>query len=355
MRLRSYISSLVALLAAFALSSCAVHEWPDDKPFDVDLTLHLRYKTSMPVYDIIHVSSTRQNGENVDYDVRYTIEFYECDKEGDYDERRPAFRRVFTKSGFRTSDDFDHTVQLKVPACSYQIMVWTDIVKHAEKPENYFYDPANFSRVNLIMERYTGSTDLRDAFTGSVKLDLSGFIKSGMSTQTTISSERPLAKVEFITTDVEEFVKEYAEKKQKAGVKLSAQEYDNLLQLRDLKVKISYAYNMHTVFSIHEDKPKDSQPTPSFMSSIVPLGNNEASLGFDYIFVNGVESPQSMNVEVFDGDDIILSRMLYIPVTIKRSHLTIVRSKFLTADIQGGAVINPDFEPDDDNLIYWIK
>ena len=355
MMLRGYIRYAVALLVAFVLGSCAVHEWPDSKPFDVDLTLNLEYKTAMPLYDIIYQSTTRQNGDDQEWDVRYTVEFYECNAEGAYREDRPVFRKVFLKEDFRTSNDFGNVVQMKVPAANYQIKVWTDLVPHQTAPANYFYDAANFSRVGLIMSRYRGSTDLRDAFTGGTHLDLSDYIRAGMSAETTIESERPLAKVEFITTDVEEFISKYLAKKEKEGKELTRTEYDDLKQLKNLKVKITYSYNMPTVFSIHENKPKASEPRPSFYSNIVPLGNNEASMAFDYIFVNGDEAPQVMDLEVFDEDNLILSRMLYMNITIKRSHLTIVRSKFLTADIQGGAVINPDFEPDDDNFIYWIE
>lgn len=355
MKLRGYIHTVFALLVAVVLSSCAVHEWPDSKPFDVDLTLNLEYKTAMPLYDIIYQSTTRQNGDDQEYDVRYTIEFYECNEEGTYREDRPDFRKVFLKEDFRTSNDFGYVVKMKVPAAHYHIKVWTDLVPHATAPANYFYDPSNFSRVNLIMSRYRGSTDLRDAFTGGTQLDLSGYIRSGMSAEATIESERPMAKVEFITTDVDEFISKYLAKKEKEGKEMSRTEYDNLMQLKNLKVKITYSYNMPTVFSIHENKPKGSEPRPSFYSNIVPLGNNEASMAFDYIFVNGVEAPQVMDLEVIDENNNILSRMLYMNIKLKRSHLTIVRSKFLTADIQGGAVINPDFEPDSDDLIYWIE
>ena len=355
MRALKHIFSVFACLVALATTSCAVHEWPDPNPFNVDVTLNLDYKTEMPLYDIVEQTS-RWDKENTDYDIRYTVEFYEMSKEGKFVEDAPDIRKVFVKDHFETSDDFKHTVQLTVPARNYIIYVWTDIIPHGDVPVNLFYNAERFGRVELIMENYVGNTVLRDAFTGHTTLDLSGYLHSGMSAEATIESERPMAKVQFITTDVEEFISKYlAMKEKEVGHKMDADDYTRLLDLQQFTVKVKYSWNMPSSFSMYEDKPNNSVEAPSFETKITPIDKNEASLAFEYVLVNGKSGDQQFDIEVYDADERMLSRVRYIPVKILRSHLTIVRSKFLTADIQGGAVIDPGFAPDDDNFIYWIE
>ena len=353
-RVKFLLSSL-ALLFALMTTSCAVHEWPNDVPFDVNLTINLDYKTEMPLYDIIEQTS-RLDALNKDYDIRYTLEYYLVDENGKYSEDDPVIRETFIKEKFETSDDFKHTVQMSVPARNYIIYVWTDIVEHDKAPANLFYDHADFDRVYLMMSKYVGNTDLRDAFTGHASADLSGYLQSGMSATVDIVSERPMAKIQFITTDVEEFILKYmAMKEKEVGHKMSTDDYTRLLDLQQFTVRITYSYNMPSAFSLHENRPKDSVDRPSFEAKILPLGDNEASMGFDYVFVRAEGAEQQLDIALYDVDGRLLSQVLYIPIPIKRSQLTIVRSKFLTTDIQGGAVINPDFAPDDDNFIYWIE
>ncbi len=354
MRIVKHIFSILACLVVLATTSCAVHEWPDPKPFNVELTLNLNYKTEMPLYDIIEQTS-RWGEENADYDIRYTVELYELNKDGSFLEDRPDVRHVFVKDRFETSADFNHQVQLKVPACNYIIYVWTDIIRHGEIPVNLFYNAERFGRVKLIMDNYVGNTDLRDAFTGHTTLDLSGYLKSNMSAEATIESVRPMAKVQFVTTDVEEFIQKYmAMKEKEVGHKMGVEDYTRLVNLQQFTVRITYSWNMPIEFDMYEDKPNGSIEKPSFETKITMMEGNEASMGFEYVLVNGTEANQQFDLEVYDADNRLLSRVLYIEVPIVRSHLTIVRSKFLTADIQGGAVINPDFEPDRDDFIYWI-
>ena len=109
--------------------------------------------------------------------------------------------------------------------------------------------------------------------------------------------QRPLAKFEFITNDLQEFIdKEIEYLKKEAATRLGI------------------------------------------------LNDNEASLGFDYVFVNGKEAGVSVQIGLYDGEDRQIALSEPIDVSLKRSYHTILRGSFLMQQATGGIVINPDFD-----------
>jgi hypothetical protein len=99
-----------------------------------------------------------------------------------------------------------------------------------------------------------------------------------------------------------------------------------------------YSYNMFT------DKPADSVTGTSFETTLQRLSDNEAELGFDYVFVNGNESNVVVSVEIYDSQEQLISSFKPIEVPLVRSKLTTVKARFLTAEAEGGVAILPDYD-----------
>ena len=88
-----------------------------------------------------------------------------------------------------------------------------------------------------------------------------------------------------------------------------------------------------------------------FSSSLQPLNEDEALIGFDYVIVNGVESSVTLQVALYapDGELMSLSNPVVVPVV--RGKVTTVRGKFLTLATGGGIGIDPGFDGEF-NLVF---
>ncbi|MDD6622868.1 MAG: hypothetical protein PUE90_09215, partial [Bacteroidales bacterium] len=97
-------------------------------------------------------------------------------------------------------------------------------------------------------------------------------------------------------------------------------------------------------FNMFTNKPADSWTGVAFTSRLIKINEQEAELGFDYVFVNGSEAKVSVCVEVYDSENNLLANINPIEVPLVRSQLTIVRGEFLTSKATGGVGIVPDFD-----------
>ena len=101
---------------------------------------------------------------------------------------------------------------------------------------------------------------------------------------------------------------------------------------------------MPSVYSLFDDKPIDSATGVSFDSKIRPTDQGEASLGFDYVFVNGKESFVSVIVCVYDTEGHLMVTSPTLKVPTRRNFHTLVRGKFLTETASSGITIDADFD-----------
>ena len=108
---------------------------------------------------------------------------------------------------------------------------------------------------------------------------------------------------------------------------------------------------MPHAYSIYTDKPVDSSTGVMFESTLRKLSESEATMGFDYVFVNGKESAVTVQIGIYDNEGTQLSLTEPIEVPLKRSHHTILSGMFLMSEASGGVTINPDFDGDH-NLIF---
>ena len=375
MILRSVISGVVSSSAALAacallcITSCAVHEWPEPSPADV--IVNLDFDTQLPQYKVLNEEGTRASHDGRDYDIRYTIAAYRLLQDGSYAEE-PFLLKVFSKDEI---DELNATFRFSIDEGSYRFYVWTDFVL-AGTQSDYFYNTTNFRRISL-QGTHEGNNDFRDAFSGSADLKVIRRGSKETPSTVTVQMRRPLAKFEFITTDLQEFItktieamirKEEAEAAAKAG-ETKSEGGDNpeditpiesdtkadgdtktgdtktpVVDLEKYMVVFFYSGYMPNAYNMMEGKPCDSATGVKFSSAISAIDNHDARLGFDYVFVNGEESSVMVTVALYDEEGTQLSISRQIEVPIKRSMLTTVRGSFLMQNTGGGVAIDPGFE-----------
>ena len=198
-----------------------------------------------------------------------------------------------------------------------------------------YYDTEDLQRV-ACRDPYTGSTDYRDCLYGTTALDLRQYRDEwNAKVQIKVDMVRPLAKYELIATDVKDFLRKT--KKQRA---------DDAA----FTITFSYGFYLPTVFNVLAGKPADSRTGVTYTAPLtVPDdGTEECRIGTDFVFVNGAESFVSLSMEIRDSGGNVISRTTGLKVPYRRGHLTTVRARFLTNEMQGGVDIDDDFDGDID-------
>ena len=340
------LSSSAAACALLCITSCAVHEWPEPTPADV--IVNLDFDTQLPQYKVLNEEGTRASHDGRDYDIRYTIAAYRLLQDGSYAEE-PFLLKVFSKDEI---EELNATFRFSIDEGSYRFYVWTDFVLAGTRSD-YFYNTTSFRRISL-QGTHEGNNDFRDAFSGSADLKVIRRGSKETPSTVTVQMRRPLAKFEFITTDLQEFItktieamirKEEAEAAAKAGeTKPEGDTKTPVVDLEKYKVVFFYSGYMPNAYNMMEGKPCDSATGVKFSSAISAIDNHDARLGFDYVFVNGEESSVMVTVALYDEEGTQLSISRQIEVPIKRSMLTTVRGSFLMQNTGGGVAIDPGFE-----------
>lgn len=341
---------LIVLFQVLLLTACNVHEWPE-LPELVQFNLRLRYETDMTQWQYIYDGQTiTDKGFGATYDnhlsygkIRYIVRAYPV---SDLQRSAKNFTKefVFTKD---ISEGYDHEVALELPAGSYNIMVWSDLI--VASGDNYFYDATNFSEI-VIAGEHRGNNDHRDAFRGTNSILLvTGYVEKEPATLD-ITMQRPMAKYEFVTTDLQEFIDKEFEYLQKLEA-TKGNEPPTRINIDDYIVLVYYSGYMPCAYDMNIDKPVDSKVGVSFESKLDVQGENEASLCFDYIFMNGAKAPVTVQIGLYDkgGRQVALSDPINVP--LQRNHHTILKGAFLTQQASGGIVINPDFDGNHNILI----
>ena len=384
--------SLPLLLSAV---SCAVHEWPASAPSEV--VLNLDFATEMPQYMVLDAQDTRASRDGRDYELRYTVEAYRKLGDGTWGET-PHVRRVFIKSDIT---DLNAKFRMDMDEGSYRLVVWTDFVEKGTSAD-LFYGTESFRRIGLIGE-HEGNNDFRDAFRGECEVTVRR-MGSGHVTEVTVPMERPLAKFEFVTTDLQEFITKTIEAMlrresetaskgtggQAADARTSEADMSSdgmaaggnagnssdtadtrgdgddtkgdkdggtkgdtktpIVDLNKYRVVFFYSGYMPNAYNALDDKPCDAATGVRFSSTITAIDSHNARLGFDYVLVNGDASSVMVTVGLYDEEGTQLSMSRQIQVPIMRSMLTVVKGSFLMQNTGGGVSVDPAFE-DDYNIV----
>ncbi len=322
---------LVLLSCVLSPAACAVHEFPE-MPEVVESQVNVNYHLDFVGFDmwdhiyeeeeIYEVGLGDKYHNTLDQGtVRYVIRAYpKSENQRIIPESFKEF--VFTRD---IADGYGCDFNLELAPGSYTIMVWSDFIRN--QGDSYFYNVDDFAEITLQGE-HCGNNHYRDVFRGMADLVLpADAVEQDIVLD--VDMQRPLAKYEFITTDLVEFLN-----KQRTRA------------VDDYKVVIYYSGFMPDTYNMFTDKPVDSATGVLFESRLEVLNENEASMGFDYVFVNGKQSVVTVQLAVYDGEGEQVSLTNPVDVPLKRSCHTVVKGSFLSRKASGGVGINPDFNGD---------
>lgn len=335
---QKYTIGFIALVLTIVLASC-VHDYPsmtEDGEEGIDPTLvevntEVTLDLELVPLEIITQKNARSGttkaraGKQTDYRRRFIIEAW---REG-----KPTARQVTvmdTAEEENGDGKISLPIRLKLHALDYTLAVWTDYVA-ADTDTDLYYDTKDLQYV-ACRDPYTGSTDYRDCLYGTAALDLRNYRDEwNAKVQVKVDMVRPLAKYELIATDVKDFLRKT--KKQRTDGEA-------------FTITFSYGFYLPTVFNVLSGKPADSRTGIAYTTPLtVPTdGQEECTIGTDFVFVNGEESFVKLSMEIRDGSGNVISRTTGLEVPYRRGHLTTVRARFLTNEMQGGVDINDEFD-----------
>ena len=338
--MRKLIIGTILLLSAV---SC-VHQWPE--PAVTQVVLNLVYETNLPMGPEIDVS-TRAADDSEQYDIRYIIHAYELSGSGNIGDT-PYATYMFTQDDITSPDN---TFTLDIMEGQYRFMVWSDYVKQGTT-EDMFYNADSLKYIKLYGRdeghKHVGNEDLRDAFLGWTDVDVIRYGGHHPPVSCTAHMTRPLSKVVFITTDLDDWktkvITNYYQSALQGSQPGESIEIMTDVDVTQYTVKIQYPQYMPNAFNMMTDRTTWSDVNVSFESKITPLGNQEAALGFDYVFANATDANVVMAVSLYDKTGTQLARSRDITVPLERGKVTTVRGSFLLEESDGGVSINPDFD-----------
>ncbi len=317
----------IAVATVGPLTGSCVHEWPEPAQ-SRNVAIHFTHKLEW-TQDQLEITRA---GSTV---ARYHLKVCESGKT----------ERLVAESEF-VRDDLtrgDFTTYISLPIGNYDIWVWSDYAD-GESQKSLFFNSEDFSSV-WYPDPYNGNNELRDAFRGMSAVTVDDCLESDYVEYVELPLERPLARYEFISTDLAEFL----ENEISRGERLAAEQGRSApsrvedIPLDQYRVKMIYTGYMPTEFNVFTNKPINSKLGMSYDASVTKLNDDEARLGFDHVMVNGHESSIPVAMEVYDPDGVLIGRTNSIEVPTKRSQITVIRGRFLTSKATGGVGINPDF------------
>ena len=336
---------LLCATLCYSLLACNVHEWPEAPIPEADLNLTLTFDTDLPQLMIIDRLSTLASTNPEDYDLRYRINAYRISDNGSVS-TKPAKEWTFTRPEIAV---LDYQARVNIAPGKYRIFAWVDYVDN-NVDKDKFYSTSDFTGIRLLGSQHIGNNDFRDAFIGKTDVEIIPQFELDLpAIEATINMGRPLAKFNFVSTDLDEFVSRVLDQRaQQAaanGITLPEEQLTPAsVDLNDFRIVIRYAGFMPCEFNVFQDAPVDSRTNVVFDSNIIPISGSEALLGFDYVFVNGQRSTILISISVYDKDDKLLSAVPNIEVPVERSKLTTIRSRFMTESAQGGVNLKTEFD-----------
>lgn len=333
---------MLLLLTMGTWTSCDVHELPEPPErealvlkmtYDTELTRWLhRYENSVVKEDTVGptTQSIRRYGA-----MRHIVRTYPKNAKQRVTQNHVQ-EFVFIRD---ISEGYDCEVTLDILPGDYTVMVWSDLMENSGATP--FHDATEFAEISLH-GTHRGNTDYRDAFRGTGEVSLVTDIIQEAPDTLDILMQRPLARFEFVTNDLQEFIDKEIEYLTKQA-ETRGEELPTRVELDNYKAVIYYSGYMPDTYNLYTDKPIDSSTGVKFESKLDALNDKEASLGFDYVFVNGKESGVSVQVGVYDKDGRQLSLTEPVNVPLRRNHNTVLMGSFMIQRASGGITINSSF------------
>lgn len=229
---------------------------------------------------------------------------------------------------FHPGEPLTTTFKLKLPSDQYHLMAWCDYVDASQPGADLHYLTTDLRDVTFT-GNYQGNDPSRNAYSGVTPIDFK--VYEG-DTTTVINSDITLqpimGKIKFVATDYNQF----------------------LIKPLDLRIMVAYTGFLPHRYSVVRGVPFDATTGIYFLSEMSECsteGDGSATLGYDYVMVNGDESSVTVALGLYNDEGKLVGQTGNINVPIKRGGLTVVKGHFLTkTQSSGGIGIDPSFNGD---------
>jgi len=285
---------------------------------------------SAPVVVSLHLDSTMVDYQVVDQDsragglsscLRCQVAAYAETSTGSVSEVPAAMQTITFMSGLNSE------CRMVLPSGRYRLVAWADYVDAGTTADKYYVtsDLGNIS----FKGQYMGNNDERNAYSGLTDFDFS--VNLGDTTTVIYQSlalRSIMGKVKFVSTDYNKYIENE----------------------QSLRILVAYTGFLPNRYSVVRGMPFDATTGINFLSTMTEIsteGEGQATLGYDYVMVNGEESSVSMAIGLYDEEGSLVAASSNINVPIKRGGITVVKGHFLTKTSGGGGIgIDPSFEGD---------
>ncbi len=296
--------TILSLILAFTWQSC-IHTYPDNNAEDptkveiaVDLTLNLKWSQLLSYHP-----QTRSS----DVAHRFIIEI------------ATQGATPFRHEQIIDSDDFnDGFVRIPIPVTLkpivYSISAWCDIID-PETSEPLAFDATTLSSITPFFPHEKPSL-LEGCGFATSSIDLTPY-GNKLSTRLIIPLELtpPVARFQFNTTDVNEFLN-FADEAIQKGETYS--------------VTLSFDSSIPSIFDAAEGEPSGYANSIEVSSQLPALFSQEMTICSDWIFASKEKKEITLTLTLYNSARMIVSRIQGITIPIERGKTTTVKGDFLT-------------------------
>lgn len=222
-----------------------------------------------------------------------------------------------------------HLDDLSLQPGRYNVVAWA----MAWDKTDSTYTGFNFTDLSNVTfsPSYYGNSNAKECYEARFNIDVPDTLTSD-TVKFNETMHTPMAAVQIVTTDADAFLQS-----QSPSTATRA-------QLSDYSIKWQYDLYCPTGYNVLQGVPNKSETGIGFSSPLTAISPQEASLGFDYIFVNGEKSNVTLSLYVIDNKTRkVVNQYMGITVPLERGKATIIKDNFLTNKKDSGAGINPDF------------
>lgn len=327
----SLLQSLSFIWLMVFMASCNVHEFPDEfrrnieneqKTVSVQLSVSLNMLASY-VHDTVYITRAL----NDSCQRRFFIEVF---NDSLYDNSRVDSIVVLQN----LTDTTHLSTTLKLEPKKYKIAIWQDYVLNDSI--NPYYQAPSTKAIHLPgPESYIGDTEDKLCSASCIDVDLRPYVgQQDVNLVIKDTLKCPLARIEFVTTDVNKFISRLSRESKSA---------DDDLFIESYTAKIVYTAYLPSGFNVVTNKTNDSSLGYSCETRLVQISPTEARVGFDYVLINSHESFVDAQLVIYDGKGVEVTHSDPIQIPIKRGGTTYILDEFLTKEANSGVRINPTF------------
>lgn len=346
-------SGILFLFIATVLAGCDVHQFPGrqdevivpeepEKLVDINVEL-VHNNTDFYLWEHLYEPKTGKIQENypeanVDGKHPGTTALLEGLLPAGWKYAGIRFYKKGESSNYRYRFDFTHdidggydaTFPVKVAPGEYEVVVWSDF--NEKKDGLRFYKDDSFSSIKVDYDNYMANSDYRDTYRGHASI-----VVTEDGGTFTVEMRRPMAKYEFVTTDLSEFLDKETRRRK----------VDTRARIEEYKVIMYYSTYHPSSYSALEDRLENALPGVSYQTVVNVTGETEASLGFDYVFINDTDAAGvQVTIAVYAPDGVQVACSNQITVPLRRDHHTLMRGAFLSINNEGGIGLDPSFNGD---------